>query len=113
MPLRNQYATANGAPRLINRVLEVNWCHVSLDDMQKVASWSRLIAEYREGWLFHLDVREDGTIILRHETEAEVREAGASEAFVDLLRLAVLAQCFLLRIHRDGEIYSDYPQFQW
>jgi hypothetical protein len=113
LPIYSHYVVASGKPRLINRVLEINSCHVPLTDTEKFARWSHLVAEYQGGWLFHLDVRDDGNVMVQHETLDEAEELGLSEVFTSLLRLAWTAECFLLRIHQDGEVYADLPRFNW
>lgn len=119
-------------PLQIDKLLDVSTCHITQADSEKLAQDARegdttarrdglplaqgakvppfIVYEYAEG--FRVWTGFDDEEYLK-DTLKEGREAGYSEALLNLIKVASDNECRFLLLDRDGQNYEQFPEFDW
>ena len=73
------------------------------------SSLGTTISEYDRGWFIAVPEESDG----RPDFYNLCRDAGLSEAFINLVAHVRDVECQVLRLDTDGDVLDDLPTFDW
>jgi hypothetical protein len=104
-------------PHEIAKSLVISTAHITRQDGEKLQcgcnpdSPSPVVAYEKRGYGFWVHVF--GSDEQDCHTDADIKAAGYSNAFLGLLTLARRLKCEWLMLDRDGPVREDLPQFDW